>query len=50
VIVEARFYDEDGNELGIHDELTPEIESGETWRFEIASIAGLMGLPVTTLL
>ncbi|ELY55579.1 hypothetical protein C491_15432 [Natronococcus amylolyticus DSM 10524] len=36
VTVEVRVYDEDGDELGSHRDLTPELEGGETWRFEIA--------------
>ncbi|MDG5821577.1 FxLYD domain-containing protein [Natronococcus sp. A-GB7] len=36
VVVKVRVYDGDGNELGSHQDLTPELEGGETWRFEIA--------------
>ncbi|WP_394743218.1 FxLYD domain-containing protein [Natronococcus roseus] len=36
MIVEARVYDEDGDKLGSHRDLTPDLEGGETWRFEIA--------------
>ncbi|NKE37762.1 hypothetical protein GWG54_18525 [Natronococcus sp. JC468] len=36
VMVEVRVYGEDGEELGGHRDLTPEIGAGETWRFEIA--------------
>jgi hypothetical protein len=35
VTVEVRGYDEDGEELDSHWDLTPEIAAGETWRFEI---------------
>ncbi|ELY53426.1 hypothetical protein C491_21096 [Natronococcus amylolyticus DSM 10524] len=37
VAVEVRVYDEDGEELGNHRDLTPELGAGETWRFEIAA-------------
>jgi hypothetical protein len=37
VTVEVRVYDEDGEELGNHRDLTPELGAGETWRFEIAA-------------
>ncbi|MDG5761686.1 FxLYD domain-containing protein [Natronococcus sp. A-GB1] len=36
VTIEVRVYDEDDDELGSHRDLTPELEGGETWRFEIA--------------
>ncbi|WP_157224711.1 FxLYD domain-containing protein [Natronococcus occultus] len=36
VSVEVRVYDEDGEELGSHRDLTPELAANETWRFEIA--------------
>jgi hypothetical protein len=36
VAVEVRVYGKDGEELGGHRDLTPELGTGETWRFEIA--------------
>jgi hypothetical protein len=36
VTVEVRVYDEAGDEIGSHRDLTPEVGPGETWRFEIS--------------
>lgn len=35
VTVKVRVYDDDGEELDSHRDLTPEVAAGETWRFEI---------------